>query len=295
MTQLKQSDVPLTHALAALLEDVEASNLMGQVGALSAMGAVPEAHCLTIASATVALTRAEFGRKLNHIVGVGLHEALDEAALAAMEMACRSVGCAVEIDLCPFADEQVLPLLAARGYAVNDFTGTYVHWHVDQPAPWPALPDGVHIRPVTEDEHGAVADWAAIGFAAQSHSRDPGLSRLLARSALHRRDTQVLVAEIDVQVDGTAALSMFDIQSGAGGLFAGSVRCAHLHMASSLPHARGRGVQTALLTARLALAAQAGVRIATITARSTGASGRNALRAGFALAYTNPTLALALA
>lgn len=293
MTQSNPSDVPLTHAHAILLEDVEAANLLGQVGALAAIGAVPEAQCLTIASATVALTRAEFGRKLNHIVGVGLRESLDEASLSAMEQACGAIGCAVEIDICPFADEHVLPLLAARGYAVNDFTGTYVHWHVDQPDPWPALPNGVHIRPVAGEEHDTVAEWAAIGFAAQSHSRDPALSRLLARSALHRRDTQVLVAEIDGQVAGTAAVSIVDIQPVAGGPFDGPVRCAHLHMASSLPHARGRGVQTALLTARLALAAQAGVRIATITARSTGSSARNAMRAGFALAYTKPTFARA--
>ena len=182
MTSLP-SDVPLTHALATLIEDIEAANLREQVGALAAIGAVPEAHCLTIAAATVALTRAEFGRKLNHIVGVGLREELDNAALVRMEDACAAVGCAVEIDLCPFASATVLPLLASRGYAANDFTGTYVHWHVDQPCPSITLPDGVSIRAVTAGEQDRVADWAAIGFAAQANSRNPDLSRLLARSA----------------------------------------------------------------------------------------------------------------
>jgi GNAT superfamily N-acetyltransferase len=54
--------------------------------------------------------------------------------------------------------------------------------------------------------------------------------------------------------------------------------------AATLPQARGRGAQTALLHHRLARAAGAGARTAVVTAAPGSASARNLARAGFAMA-----------
>ncbi len=60
---------------------------------------------------------------------------------------------------------------------------------------------------------------------------------------------------------------------------------ARLGAATTVPTARGRGAQTALIAARLALAAAQGARLATATAAPGSGSLRNLLRAGFTERY----------
>lgn len=65
---------------------------------------------------------------------------------------------------------------------------------------------------------------------------------------------------------------------------------ASLLKASTRLTFRGRGVQTALLHHRLALAAAAGCDLATVQTQPGSASQRNVERQGFRLAYTKATL-----
>ena len=73
-----------------------------------------------------------------------------------------------------------------------------------------------------------------------------------------------------------------------------SLRMAHgvaqLTGAATAPAHRHRGVQTALLSARLADAAAAGCDIAVITTQPGSKSQQNAQRRGFDLLYTRATL-----
>ena len=59
---------------------------------------------------------------------------------------------------------------------------------------------------------------------------------------------------------------------------------------TTLPSARGQGLQGELIRFRLAAATQAGCRIAMSTAAPTSASERNLLRRGFAIAGTTLTV-----
>jgi GNAT superfamily N-acetyltransferase len=59
---------------------------------------------------------------------------------------------------------------------------------------------------------------------------------------------------------------------------------------STLPRFRKRGVQTALLHARMKLAAEAGCEFAVIVTQGGSASQRNAERLGFAVAYSKATV-----
>lgn len=61
---------------------------------------------------------------------------------------------------------------------------------------------------------------------------------------------------------------------------------ARLGAATTVPASRGRGAQTALIAARLALAAAQGARRATATAEPGSGSLRNLLRAGFTERYS---------
>jgi GNAT superfamily N-acetyltransferase len=60
--------------------------------------------------------------------------------------------------------------------------------------------------------------------------------------------------------------------------------------AATLPGHRRRGVQTALLATRLALAARSGCDIAVVTTQPGSKSQQNAHRQGFSLLYTRAVL-----
>jgi len=269
----------LTASDALLFEQLEAANLSAQVETLSQHGVLPESHSLRIGSAVAAITHARFGRKLNHVVGLGMSAATSASELNAIEEAYANIGCPVEIDLCPFANTSTLDLLRKRGYAVNAFANTYAYRNLmdlEQSADTSA----VTVREMAESEIEDFQEWSVAGFAAQSNPKPLELLKLLAISATSREDTILQVAEINGAVAGTAAVSIIDL---------GSVRGAHLHLASTLTQFRGQGVQAALLRARLRQAATAGAHLATVTARPATSSARNAERAGFKLAYTKPT------
>lgn len=269
----------LTAAKAALIEQVEAANLTAQIEVLAACGALPESRCIRFGTATAGVTHERFGRKLNHVLGLGMGEIVSDRQLFSIEDAYARINCAVEIDLCPFADPSSLDVLARRGYVVNAFIGTYVRDGLTQyRQSFETNPISVRLLGPEASEH--FVELSIAGFAAQAAPRSSELLQLLALSALRRQDSTLFAAEIDGQIAGTAAVSIFDL---------GSVRAAHLHLASTLREFRGRGVQVALLRARLRQAAEAGASFATITARPANGSARNATRAGFRLAYVKPT------
>ena len=79
---------------------------------------------------------------------------------------------------------------------------------------------------------------------------------------------------------GSAGLALMETSKG---------RVAELYIDSTMPEYRGRGVQVALSKARLAEARKEGYDFATVQARQSNGSARNAERAGFGLAYCKPT------
>jgi GNAT superfamily N-acetyltransferase len=257
----------VTAADAGLIERVEAENLANQIAGLVASRAAPAATVLRFGATVAAITPPEFGRKLNHVVGFGMSDMPLLEQLVSIERGFAAAGVPVEIDLCPFAHPSTLALLEERGYRATAFLNTYVHISRDrhEPRGWP----GVSVRQIAESEVEA--------FIGQSSPRPASLLHALACSAGSRLDTILYVAEVEGVIAGTAALAVMDIDG---------VRAAHLYLASTLPAFRGRGVQAALLDARLSDASASHVRLATITARPTNTSARNTIRAGFHTAYT---------
>jgi hypothetical protein len=100
-----------------------------------------------------------------------------------------------------------------------------------------------------------------------------GVIRDLARVGVARPEAVSLIAELDGQPVATAALTLHD----GVALMAG---------ASTVPEARNRGAQTALLRARLSTQSPSGCDLAMMCAEPGSASQRNAERAGFRIAYT---------
>ena len=264
--------------VACILEAAEAWHLRVQVETWRAQGA-SAAQVVEVGGGVAAFTEPMFGRKLNHVTGLGMSGPVDEDALESLEAAYGARGLAVEIDLCPHADAGLLPLLARRGYAVNAFSNTYART-LDDVAD-AAAPAAIEI--LRGVEAAALFVEASVqGFSVQAQQRPRELLVALARIAQAREDTSMFVARIDGQVAGSAGLSVMETPLG---------RVGELYIASTLPAFRGRGVQTALLRARLAAAKAAGCALAVVMARPANTSARNTERAGFHLAFTKATFA----
>ena len=265
--------------VAAAIETAEAHHLRLQVETWRALGAA-DAHVVEIAGGVAAFTEPLFGRKLNHVTGLGMQGPVAADALASLEAAYAARGLGVEIDLCPHAGKDVLALLGRRGYAVNAFSNTYARTLDD-------VPDRAPVAAGIEVLQGAAADALFVeasiaGFTLQAEQRPRELLAALARIAHARADTTLFVARVDGRVAGSAGLSVAETPLG---------RIGELYVASTVPEFRGRGVQTALLQARLVAAKAAGCALAVVMARPANTSARNTERAGFALAFTKATFA----
>ena len=267
-------------SVASAIEAAEAHHLRQQVETWRALGAA-DAHVVEIAGGVAAFTERLFGRKLNHVTGLGMNGPVDADALGALESAYATRGLGAEIDLCPHAAPGLLPLLASRGYAVNAFSNTYARTLDDVPD----RGDGIEVAHGTEARELFV-EASISGFSVQAEKRPRDLLAALARIARARDDTALFVARIDGQVAGSAGLSVAETPLGLVG---------ELYIASTLPEFRGRGVQTALLRSRLAAAKAAGCALAVVMARPANTSARNTERAGFRLAFTKATFAKAFA
>ena len=269
--------------IARAIEGAEAHHLRVQVETWAAL-AGNGAHVVEIAGGVAAFTEPLFGRKLNHVTGLGMAGHVEAGALATLESAYAACGLGVEIDLCPHAAPALLPLLARRGYAVNAFSNTYARTLDDIDPSGPATP-GIELISGVEASRLFV-EASVAGFSVQAQDRPRELLRALARIAQARDDTALFVARVDGRVAGSAGLSVASTTLG---------RVAELYIASTLPDFRGRGVQAALLRARLSAAKAAGCALAVVMARPANASARNTERAGFRLAFTKATFARPLA
>ncbi|GGC67778.1 GNAT family N-acetyltransferase [Undibacterium terreum] len=271
----------ITPDLAYRLERAEAQHLKLQVETCALLQPEMGAHTVAIGGGVAAFTATAYGRKLNHVTGFGLGSSIPETDLLALEAAYARLGLATEIDICPYIHADALQLLAARGYVVNAFSNTYVKVLGDSLNGSP--PDsGVQVETVTAANSEDFVAACIAGFSLQTHTRPRALLDILARVAIARDDTRLYIARVDGEIAGSAGLALIDSADTA---------VAHLYIASTLPAYRGRGIQQALLQARLADAQNAGFKLASITARPSNTSARNALRAGFDLAYSKSTFA----
>ena len=140
-----------------------------------------------------------------------------------------------------------------------------------------APPSGVNIRRAAPDEAKLWTKTVAQGFA-EHHPVTPSILDVMEGffPAAH-----CFIALVDGTIAGGAALS---VREGVCGLFG----------ASTLPEFRGRGVQAALLKARLESAAAQGCDVAVSIAQPGSTSHRNIERQGFRVAYTRTKLIRAL-
>jgi ribosomal protein S18 acetylase RimI-like enzyme len=228
------------------------------------------------------------GRPFNKIAGLGFTP-IDAAAIAELEDMYDARGGEMRVELASLADGAVAAMLTRRGFTLTGYENVLG---------LPLTPDivatlarecdaaidrGILVAP-TDDASawiGAVAD----GFASPDVFDGPPPTESFGRESLERifaefsaaPGCRLFLARRGGEVAGGGALRLVD------GL-------AQLAGASTRPPHRRRGVQSALLRARLVEAARAGCDLAVVTTEPASKSQENVQRAGFTLLYVRAIL-----
>ncbi|MER5449975.1 GNAT family N-acetyltransferase [Streptomyces sp. NPDC002764] len=266
-------------ALAERIERAEAQLMSAAAEAARLRRGDDAAFVMRVAGGVA--TFAEDDSPFNKIAGLGFAGVPDAAVLDHIERAFAERGAAVQAEVAHLADPAVGALLTERGYRLVSFEnvlglaldGTYERM----------TPPGIEVRVCRDDEFDTWLDVVADGFA---HPDDQGVPshEEFPRQALAN-------AERDFAAAGVVHhIALYDGTVAGGGSLRIADGVAQLTGAATAPEHRRRGVQTALLSARLADAAAAGCDIAVVTTQPASKSQQNVQRRGFDLLYTRAVL-----
>jgi predicted GNAT family acetyltransferase len=219
---------------------------------------------------------------INKVIGLGLDVDLDVAALDWIEREWGDRGEPVRVEMSVLADPSLGAALTDRGYRLHGFENV-LGLPLDHATPAPTMA-GVTVDTITNAEFQSWIDIAVDAFmnldgtgsvppdalppeqlsgVLEEMTSVPGFIRYLARL-----DNEP-VGEAAMRIDG---------------------ELAQLAGAGTLPRARGRGVQKALLQRRLSDARAAGCTLAVVTTAPGTRSQENVMRRGFELLYARAIL-----
>lgn len=206
---------------------------------------------------------------------LGIFEPLTPAVLDVVEQFFFDRGAPSQLEVSPHAGVPATRLLCDRGYRPIEIASVLF-----QPvrADNAELPADVRVRVTGVNEIDLWTDVSARGWCHEL----PELREFLLDMgvvAANRENSVCLLAELNGVSGATAALCFHE----GVALFAG---------ASTVPEFRRRGLQGAVLQARMRLAAEKGCDLAMMVAEAGSESQRNAERKGFAIAYTRTKWAL---
>jgi GNAT superfamily N-acetyltransferase len=221
------------------------------------------------------------GSPYNKVAGLGFGGVPDPAALDDIEKAFAGFGSPAQVELAHLADPAIGELMTGRGYRLESFENVLGRRLADGVER--VTPPGIEVRPSGDEEFEAWLDAVAEG------SVHPDTQGVPWHEEFPRE--MIIAAERDSAAAGDvryAALRDGTIAGGATMRLAEGV--AQLTGAATVPAHRRRGIQTALLAARLGDAADAGCDVAVITTQPGSKSQQNAQRQGFDLLYTRAVL-----
>ncbi|MBI2220186.1 MAG: GNAT family N-acetyltransferase [Acidobacteria bacterium] len=219
---------------------------------------------------------------VNKVIGLGLDADLDLAALARIEREWRDRGEPLRIEMSVLADPSLGSALTDRGYRLHGFENV-LGLPLDRTLPGPDI-SAVAVEIVTA---GECPTWIDIAVDAFMNLDGTGSvpPDALPRERLRAVLEQMMgvpgfiryLARMEGEAVGQAAMRIDgDLAQIAG--------------AGTLPRARGRGVQKALLHRRLADARAAGCTLAVVTTAPGTRSQDNVMRRGFELLYARAIL-----
>ena len=207
---------------------------------------------------------------LTQTFGLGMSQPITADDLDKLEAFFLMREADVFHEVCPLADPSAFKLLNERGYRPIEFSNVLYRPISPELRLHVRFNGALKIRVLEKHEADLWARTAFEGWREYAEVRD--FMRELGQVTAHSRAISFL-AELKSDPIGTGALTI----AGDVALLAG---------ASTVPAARRRGVQLALLETRLRYAAERGCTVAMMVAHPGSSSQRNAERHGFRIAYT---------
>lgn len=204
---------------------------------------------------------------LTQAFGVGMAGPVSDADMEQLEEFFRSHGAASQLEVCPLAHDSLREQLNRRGYRVLEWS------HVlTRRLPANDLQQGkgaVEAREAAPGEISTSSRMAAEGF----FGANPSEELVDMFDTFHAAGARVFLGRTGGVAAGTGGMAIVE----------GVVNCFG---DATLEEFRGRGLQAALIRARLARAAEEGAEIAMVTTMPGTISQRNYERAGYRIAYT---------
>jgi hypothetical protein len=202
--------------------------------------------------------------------GLGVFEPITPTSLDRIEAFFFDKGAPANHEISPLAHSDLWDLFHQRGYRPIEFTSILYCDLPHHPADAPG-PSNIEVSISEANERDLWATTAVRGWA-ESLELVEVLPNLM-RTGASARGVTTFLARIEGVPIATAALN---IQNNVAFLAGGA----------TIPEARRKGAQRALLNARLRYAVEADCRIAAMGAAPGSTSQRNAEREGFRIAYT---------
>ena len=266
-------------ALAHRIERAEVKLIGASSEAARLRGAEPPGFVISVAGGVASFAGAS--SPFNKVAGLGFGGVPTQAEMDEIERRFGDCGTCVQVELSNLADPEIGAQLTARGYRLVSFENV-LGVGIAQ-APERITFPGIEIRRSGEDEFALWLDVVSDGFA---HADDQGVPSHedFPRAAKQNAERDFAAAGVRRYIalrDGVAA----------GGASLGVTNgIAQMAGAATVPAHRRRGIQTALLAARLADAAAEGCDLAVVTTQPGSVSQRNVQRRGFDLLYTRAIL-----
>ena len=215
------------------------------------------------------------GSPIGRATGVGLDRRFTAEDLDRVEQFYRAHQAPSQVDLCSMHEPSVFELFKERGYAIAELNNV-LYRKLDAEERFPPPPVGCEIRrslPEEADTAGAIVECAFFPDGA------PEAYRGLVAPFYQMERALAFVASIEGKL----------VACGTG-LVIAEHRVFALCGAGTLADFRGRGLQTALLRARMVAASEAGCEFAVVVTQGGTTSQRNAERLGFRVAYSKVTV-----
>jgi ribosomal protein S18 acetylase RimI-like enzyme len=218
---------------------------------------------------------AGLGSPIGRVTGAGLDRPFTTEDLDRIEQFYRAHKAPSQVDLCPMHSPEVFEMFKERGYAIAELNNV-LYRKLEAGEKFPPPPSDCKIRPALMEEAettGAIVESAFFPDGA------PEAFRGLIAPFYQMEGAHPFVASVEGRL----------VACGTG-LVIVEHRVFALCGAGTMAEYRGRGLQTALLRARMAAALEAGCEYAVVVTQGGTISQRNAERLGFRVAYSKVTV-----
>ena len=218
---------------------------------------------------------AGLGSPIGRVTGAGFDRTVTKEDVERIESFYRERKAPSQVDLTPLHRPEVFEMFKERGYAIAELNNV-LYRKLELGEVYPAPPKGCEIRRSHAEQAEITGKIVETAFFPDGA---PEAFMGLIAPLYQMENARAFVAT----VDGQPVACGTGLVISEHGVFA-------LCGAGTLAGYRGRGLQTALLRARLDAAVKAGCEYAVVVTQGGTTSQRNAERLGFRVAYSKVTV-----